>query len=284
MAADEAVSERRDRIEKSVARLLGAMGGMVTHDPVLGPVVATTSVPWIEPWVRRVGDELSKDGRRRQALMLAEGADSVGLEVEALAESAGRTEGTRLLAGFALDAAQRTTYEAKVRALGRALAAGVTADDTKIDEQTLIVSALADLEVPHVVVLDLLVNRSPQRVDVRDLFQPLQSALASRRDLGAPWTIPQLAHAREGIGPAIDALLGPLMRHGLAIEDMRMDLVLRRYHEAAQPPPLRQRTPEPLARVSSSQLRPPPSPAWRSTPTGHRVMRLLEDSAEQRRA
>jgi hypothetical protein len=45
-----------------------------------------------------------------------------------------------------------------VRALGRVLADGLIADDKKIDMVQLALTAMADLERPHVMVLDLLTN------------------------------------------------------------------------------------------------------------------------------
>jgi chloramphenicol 3-O-phosphotransferase len=55
------------------------------------------------------------------------------------------------LAAAVVAAASETMVEAKIRALGRALATGaLAADDAVVDEQRFLVDILDDLEAPHV--------------------------------------------------------------------------------------------------------------------------------------
>jgi hypothetical protein len=76
-------------------------------------------------------------------------------EMEARIKASRRTE---LLTGLALDAAWQTAWEDKVRTLGRSLASGLLADDNAtIGIEQLIIAAIADIEGPHLAMLDLLV-------------------------------------------------------------------------------------------------------------------------------
>lgn len=91
-------------------------------------------------------------------------AREAGGEPEELDALIRTSERTRLQAGIAISAATRTGWPAKVRALGRALASGLLAeDDAQIDSEMLILAAMADIEAPHLSLLELLADRVPPR-------------------------------------------------------------------------------------------------------------------------
>jgi hypothetical protein len=102
------------------------------------------------------------------------------------------------LAAAAVTAAAETALQAKVRALGRALATGaLAADDAEVDEQRFLVDTLRDLEAPHVRVLDQISRRreghdpeatprwaqyklAPRLPGIAPVLEPVLSILAGR--------------------------------------------------------------------------------------------------------
>lgn len=61
------------------------------------------------------------------------------------------------LAMRALEAAARSALDAKICAFGKAIATGaVAADDALVDEETFVVQALAQLEAPHIKLLQIM--------------------------------------------------------------------------------------------------------------------------------
>ena len=140
----------------------------------------------------------------------------------------------------ALIAAAQATTAAKIRALGRALATGVLAeDDALVDQELYVVDALARMEAPHVRVLDLLVTDPPPRD---------YEALGGRPAPDA-WFITELAGSYPKAGGLIPSLVSTLVALGAA-EDINRGptgygpmfrvaafgrLLLHRLHAAGQP-------------------------------------------------
>lgn len=82
-----------------------------------------------------------------------------GLSPEELCDRMVRSQRSRLLTATAAESAARTAWPDKVRALGRVLTAGLIADDEAvIDLAELALTAMAELERPHLTVLGLLEN------------------------------------------------------------------------------------------------------------------------------
>jgi hypothetical protein len=93
---------------------------------------------------------------QRAAASLQHAADTAGLSLDQLEHRIVARPITVELTARALDAAARTNLEAKIRALGTALATGALAeDDALVDQELIIVQALTPLEAPHVKVLHL---------------------------------------------------------------------------------------------------------------------------------
>jgi hypothetical protein len=107
------------------------------------------------------------------------------------------------LVGQALAAGAATAYEDKLRALGIALAAGLE-PGVLIHPHVLVVAAIADLEPPHVQVLQLLAG------DLAQADLPL-----SRR---GSWTISTLARRHPELRQVLGPVIATLLRHGLVEE------------------------------------------------------------------
>ena len=73
-----------------------------------------------------------------------------GIPVDEMEERINASGRTQLLTGFALNAATRTTWQGKLRTLGRSLASGLLAeDDSQIDTEQMIIAAVTDIEGPQ---------------------------------------------------------------------------------------------------------------------------------------
>lgn len=203
----------------------------------LGPEAALAlgaASPLFESLAERVWGELRPDARQRAARVLVTAAEEVGCDDEQLGELIGSSETSKLQAGLAMDAAQRTAWPPKVYALGRALAAGLIAadlDEVNIQDQAL--AAMTDLERLHVILLELLVRCEPRStmegpaaephllpsyLDVflggGDADNPKMWSIGRRK-----WTARQIIEARPQLRPVLTSLLGTLERHGLAAEN-----------------------------------------------------------------
>jgi hypothetical protein len=150
---------------KAVAATVGGLMGLAVGGPggaVLGTMVGSAGTVVLEPLLDKVWSEVHADVRRRASRVVELASSAAEEPVEVFAERMTATEQTRLLSGSVLSAATRTVYGAKIEALARVLAAGLADDCARIDEEQLFVAALADIEAPHVIVLDLLVHNQVQ--------------------------------------------------------------------------------------------------------------------------
>jgi hypothetical protein len=97
----------------------------------------------------------------------------------------------------AIEAAARSAFDLKIRAIGRALVSGVlTSDDAEIDEANLVIGALRDLEMVELGALQVLMDTQRRG---GGLFDP-KNALAEQ------------SYGSEAVQ---DALVAKLTRHGL---------------------------------------------------------------------
>jgi hypothetical protein len=96
--------------------------------------------------------------QRRAATALQHAADAAAIEPDELVKLLINDGSARLeLAMQALEAAARSAVDAKIYALGNALATGaLAADDALVDEETFMVQALAQLEGPHIKLLQIM--------------------------------------------------------------------------------------------------------------------------------
>jgi hypothetical protein len=101
---------------------------------------------------------------------------------------------------LALIISQDTALRDKRRALGRALAAGVADNGTRVDEELLFIRVLGDLDEPHIRLLRLM-NAAPPH-------------LADQGEVGV-WMPSTIGDADSGLRDAAYAMLVTLERHNL---------------------------------------------------------------------
>lgn len=125
----------------------------------LGAAVGAGMTPYLDALVDNVLNEWRRDQRDNVAEMAETAAITAGVNPQELGERMGQSQRTRLLTATAAESAAKTAWPPKVRALGRVLADGLIADDeAKIDMVQLALTAMTELERPHVMVLDLIAN------------------------------------------------------------------------------------------------------------------------------
>ena len=248
MEDDADSAERFDRHAQALAAGLGALAGLPFGGPV-GAVVGAALGPLLVPVAEEIFREVSRDGRRRSGEALAAACEASGLSAEETVRRALSNEKSRLLSATAIVAATHTAWEDKVRTLGRSLASGLlAADDAEVDSEQMIMAAIADMEAPHLALLDLLVAWSPlELAEETKLFRhefddDVQSQPPSRGwNVGArKWYVPVIQDCRPRLTPVLHALVGTLERHGLAVYESNVDnsdsLRLESYNPKKQRP------------------------------------------------
>jgi len=293
-------------IERSLAGGALAAGSVAaTGAPPLVTLAAGAAgafLPFAEVVAHRVFDEFRGDARIRVDEMLASADQELGgVGPEKLADLTGKSEQTRLLTAIAVDAAARTTWPPRVAALGRVLAAGlIGADDARIDDEQLALSAMADMERPHVSLLELLVRWQPGQTLGSPEIEPYTPTAGFRgerlswRPGRREWTFERISRARPNLGPVLASLMGTLQRHGLAIQNdntveafqkfsaIAADDVNRRTRRGGGGIPTVPAAPRRLS-VSARDM---PEPTWSPTELGERVLgfyQLAADTAESER-
>ncbi len=153
------------RFRDAIADVVASAGTGLVDLASTGTPSAGALAPALALGIRISSDALTRR-RDRGARALDAAAEQVGnlqrLETLATADDA-RLE----LTARTLEAAMRTTLEAKVRALGRVLAAGLDGQAT-VDQAQILSTALAQLEAPHVQVLDELRRRADANAEAAE--------------------------------------------------------------------------------------------------------------------
>lgn len=188
----------------------GAAGSLLgyTLAGTPGAIIGGAAPPVLELALGWLGDQWREQSSRSGQQVLEGAAAESGLSPEQLASRLGGTPKRLQLAGLTLSAAAMTTDQDKLRALARALGAGAT-DDALVDPEMLAVTALADMEAPHIKVLQRMAASSYaggrwRRINDRFQFRP--------------WTKSALEREIPEMGYALEPVLGTLLRHGLLIE------------------------------------------------------------------
>lgn len=217
----------------TAAAAAGAAAGAALD--LVVPGVGTVAAPGLQALANFVGQGLER--RRAKAVgALAEASRSSGMDEDQLLMLAAQDDSRMELALRALTAASHAQQEAKIVALGRALATGVLAeDDALVDTEAYVIDGLSRLEPPHVCVLQLLA-RSPIPQELGRVYKKTQLA----------WSVPALAEQYPQARSTLPAILGTLVAIG-AVADVAVGtldytpayeanefgkLLLQRLHEA----------------------------------------------------
>lgn len=173
--------------------------------------------PALEVLLQRALVELGeiRSASARRVLELA--ARRLDRDADAMVDDAiGDLRRAQLL-GSALQAAAQTVSQQKIGALSRALANGLVGDEARIDEEQLVLDALAEIETPHIRVL---VQLGPERSRSRTSKSNLRSRTAPGRGM-SPSSVSSACGMTE---PAARAALSVLQRAGLAARDETADI------------------------------------------------------------
>jgi hypothetical protein len=212
-----------DRYSRALAAALGAVGGAAVGGPA-GAIAGAALGVAFEPFAAHIFEELGLDGKRRAGRVLGTAFEAVGRSEEEFERLIGASERARLITGIAMSSATKTAWEDKVKTLGRSLASGLLAeDDATVDIEQLILAAIADIEGPHLALLDLLVN-----------FQPPTSwgdppAVAVRNPRRREFNVAQIKYARPRLAPVLQGLTGTLERHGLIMRNDQLQKAFTDY-------------------------------------------------------
>jgi hypothetical protein len=289
--------ERQDRYQRAGAAGAGALVGGVVGGPA-GIIVGAALGPLFEPFARHVWTELGRSGQRRMGEALA-AACAAGIPDDELQERISGSDRMQLLAGYALAAASRTAWDDKVRTLGRSLASGLLAEDVaQIDAEQLIVAALADIEAPHLSLLEFLVCWEPGPDVSRPLIGgpldiPFYSYRFSKGSVwevqNRTWTIRQIGLARPRLAPVVPSLLGTLQRHGLAVQNDNTGEAIDRYQRELESAIGRQHARDRRTGASRASGVPrvtgtrslAPDPTWSPTELGEKVFIRFRDAGTE---
>jgi hypothetical protein len=278
---DNGDAEQPSALPAALAYGAGALAGAR-----LGPggaIVGAFSGPYLEIMLRRSFAEFGADARERVRRMMGSAREAARCTDAELEKQLLQSERTRLLNVTAIEAAAGTAWPPKVVALGRVLAGGVKAEEEAvINLHDLALNAMADMERPHVVLLDLLVRYEPEvvwQVGWKAVEHRLPSYLSKYVVGGEPffwspghriWTADQICDAQPQLGPALMGLLGTLERHGLARLRDSAPAVAKQFTEAL------------------GQLRTPTTteidPRWSPTELGEQVRAFYDEAATEDRA
>lgn len=176
----------------------------------------------------RIWNELSNDSRKRGSEVLAAAMGATKLSEDEFERLVQGSDETRLLAGIALSAASRTTFGGKIRALGYSLAYGLLAENRAIvNMEQMVMAAIADIEEPHLCLLDVLVHYEPPRGENQPYPRELDIADYSYSAIlygdwyhvNREWPETLICAFRPRLAVVVESLIGTLERHGLARRD-----------------------------------------------------------------
>lgn len=151
---DEA-SQNAPTVVKALVQAMSALAGAGIGGPP-GAVVGAVSSELMLELAAKAWRELGERRASSVGRLVEQASDACGQDPEVMLSDAAANEGTAQLLLDAMAAASETLLEWKVDALGKALAGGLAHDSARVDEERLVVRALADLEPPHVRALSLL--------------------------------------------------------------------------------------------------------------------------------
>jgi hypothetical protein len=284
---------------------IGAAGGYYAGGPG-GAALGTAAAPYLAVFFQKTVNALWADRTRRAEKMMQTAAETVGLPPEKFAERAGESEQTRLLTEKAIQSAADTIWPEGVRAIGRALAAGLLAKDKPVmDIRQRVLGVMKDLDELHVSLLELLVRYEPEARHDGLLAIPHRIPSYVNTFLGGDrpdnpkvwsagrrtWTTWQICAVRPQLQPVLTSLLGELRESGLvqendtapdAMKQLSDDLTKQVNRQAGQMQRGQQMKPITLQQASIRLT----EPTWSPTELGEKILAFYaeagtEDSQDQ---
>jgi hypothetical protein len=167
-SADQGQSDASKELAiQAVAGFIGGIAGVATGVP--GVVIVPAAAPYMLELLRRAWAEFGVRRLDSAAGVIAGASEELHVEPDEVLDLARSSPERVELLAAALLAASHTFNQQKVRALATAVANGLGDDDARVDQERLIVAALADLEAPHIKLLDYMA-----RDDWLGFFQPIE--------------------------------------------------------------------------------------------------------------
>jgi hypothetical protein len=213
-----------DRLGPKIAAGVVVAGAGVAWGP--GAALALGAAgPLFESLAERAWQELRPDARQRAAQVLSTAAEAAGCDADQLGDLIGASETTRLQAGLAMRAAERTAWPPQVRALGRVLAEGLIASDDAVDVTRFALNVMVNLDRLHVSLLELLVRYRPLNMPIAPgKYEYVVEPFRDPGDDGwhrhtREWPAEAIITIRPQLRPVFNALVGTLLRYGLAVDE-----------------------------------------------------------------
>jgi hypothetical protein len=218
----------------AIPGLAGAAGAVLGYrlGGVEGAATGAFAVPYLTAFLQNSAGQILGDRIRRVDAMLESAAQAAGLPPYDFAAKASRSERTRFLTEAAMKAAADTDWPPSVRAIGRALNAGlIESDDALIDIPKMVLPAMTNMTASHVQLLDLLVmcrwNWSAsgprfERIDEKPGLERTKSE----------WSEAEIVGALPALKPVLGALMGGLVRYDLVRSNDSTSEALAKYSQA----------------------------------------------------
>lgn len=151
-----------DRIGSEIAAGLAAGTVAAALPGPLADLVANAAYPMLLKLTKKVAAEWNDIRWVRSVRSIQVATETAGVTEDDLTHRLRERTELLELAGKAAQGAADARYDARIKALGVALARGILQqDDAQLDEEFFLVAALTDLEVPHVRLLDFLATNAP---------------------------------------------------------------------------------------------------------------------------
>lgn len=209
---DQASADEAPGLAARAAAGVVSTGLGLTLGGPAGALAGAAASPLLEMPFQRALNEITGTRREAAKTALHSAAEQLDLEPDRLVERAlAAADSTQLLAET-LTAASNTVNQRKIKPLARALARGLREDDARVDEEILVIAALAAVEAPHIRALTQL---GPERSRSRVSSSNLRGRTAPRR--GQPEAT--IAAASGLSAPGMRAVLAVLERVGMATAD-----------------------------------------------------------------
>lgn len=230
MEPDNGKTDWAEQSGKALAAGIGAAVGLP-----LGPagvVGGAIGGSLLEPSAVWMLQRVLQAVNRRNQVVVDVACETAGVAPEELFTRISEDEELQILFVKAIEAATRTAWEDKLRTLGGSLASGfLSSDESEIGIEQLIMAAIADMEAPHLALLDLLVawrppwieeETNPVRLDIPEDLRS-QPTDCERTVDRRKWYVHNIQTYRPRLAPVFTSLVGTLERHGLAIYESNVD-------------------------------------------------------------
>lgn len=223
-------------LDLAVGTLAGAATAVADYavGGVDGALVSNTATPFLAAVFKKAVGPFWEDRERRAEKMLEAAAEAAGLTQEQLADRAAAWEESRFLTNKAVQAAAETIWPEGIRAIGRAYAAGLLAQDKPVlDIRLRVLGIMQDLDEMHVRLLDLLVRYEPDAKQQKLVAVPHRIPSYVNRYLGGDrpdnpkdwsvgrrkWTARRIIAVVPDLGQVLPSLLGDWRESGLIQEN-----------------------------------------------------------------